>query len=743
MPSRRFRNPGFPMSFLPDALIRRRNRLLQLPYRRCWPPPFSLRQSQPALPHRFRSVRSSTRIPQSPGVLADESAIEEAIQAVRAARDQTGLGYTYSNSFGPANQIVINRVDNFVVRYAQRGGLELPLGGSKIAQQLAVLSAQEREQIALIALHETRRERLAQLRNAYVQYWSYLNEASVSQSFVDTSHDAQSKGEVLRRSGFWTANDLLDLLTSIQKVQSEAESFRSSARGQFALIESAIGAEIPVFTPVAPTFFQNCNPDRARAIESAYRVDTSLAEYAAQAVQVREQLARIHGATINGSANAQAGSVTDINHRISGYSLDVGVNASFPTHARDEERALRAQYEAQQKTLGLRESQRRIELSSSVDSILDDIAGSRTVLAQAIADRNAREADVRNAIVRYNTLRQTTDTAFNDVNQKRSELYVAQRAVAEAGSALLLKASDLLMLAPAACGAPYDPMPVWTLSTPVPMSTHAPSAAAPSNAASQTKPTPSMEPLPARTSNPAPTPMPTPSSSPMAAPQSQMPSAAPSPRPTTVATPAVILTPSAGSPKPSIASPKPSVAPSPTSASELKVTPALSPSSLTIPPATTLPNAGTTPKPSVIATSRPSLAPNNTPSAAAMPAAHGPIILLPGTATSAPAKPAPQPTGMPKPMATSVATPSPKPTPSATPSPKPTPSATPSPKPTPSATPSPKPTPSATPSPKPTPTTMPNAGTPSPKPPVIATSRPSLAPNNTPSQQRCPPPTVR
>lgn len=389
-----------------------------------------------------------SRIPQAPGVLADESAIEEAIQAVRAARDETGLGYTYENSLGPADVIISATGTLGVLRFQQRGGVELPLVGSKIAKDLAVLTEQEREQLAVIALHETRRERLAQLRNAYVQYWSYYSQANVAQGYLDASRDERTKAEVLRRSGFWTSTDLLDFLNSVQKVQSESDAFRSSARGQLALVDSAVGSELPPFEPETPQFFDRCSPNRAKALDSAFAVDTTLAQYDAETVQTQEELARVHGSTINGKAQALAGSVTDINNRISGYSVDAGVSVSLPTHARDEERAKRDQFNQQLKTLGLRQTQRKIELSSSVDSILADIASSLTELDQAQRDESAREADLRNAIVRYNTVRQTADTGFNDVHEKRNELYIAQRTVAEARATLLLKANDLLMVAP-------------------------------------------------------------------------------------------------------------------------------------------------------------------------------------------------------------------------------------------------------------------------------------------------------
>ena len=402
------------------------------------------------------------RIPNAPGVLADQSAIDEAVEAVRAKRAEGGLQYTYSNAIGPAKLIVIGKQDNFVLRYEQIFGISLPLGGTKIRNQLAVLSAREREQLAIIAFNEIGRERLAQLRSAYVQYWSSLARVRVAETYLELSRDEQNQAEVLRRAGFTTASELRDFLNSVQKIRSESETLRSLARAQLTSIDAALGSEIAPFRPVAPLFFQNCIPERTQSIESAFRVDMMLAQYDASTNEVREQLARIRGATIDGSAKVGAGSVTDINHRVSGYSLKLGVDVSFPTHARDEERALRAQYAAELRTLALRQTQRRVEISASVDAILDDIDGTRIALKQTLADQGSREGDLRNAIIRFNMLRQTSDAGFNDVSARRGELYIAQRSVAEANSALLLKASDLLAVSPGACGAPYAPIPSWT-----------------------------------------------------------------------------------------------------------------------------------------------------------------------------------------------------------------------------------------------------------------------------------------
>lgn len=518
--------------------------------------PVAALESAPVVPLTVLEAK----IPEAPGVLADESAIEAAIEDVRDARDRAGLEYTYRNLFGPADVIVLpgQRVDNFVVRYEQTAGVLLPLLGSKIAQQLDVLSAQEREQLAVIALQEVRRTRLGQLRNAYVQYWSLLSQRDLAQAYLESARGERDQADSLRKEGFWTATDLLDFLTSVEKIEAQSQELQSSAGAQLALIDSAIGAEVVRFRPVAPAFFDKCRPDRTQALESAYSVDTLLAQYSANTVLVQEQLARVRGATIDSNAVAQVGSETDINHEISGYSLNAGVNVSFPRHARDEERALRSRYDAELKTLALEDAQRRVEIASSVDSILDDIAGSQVTLEQAIGNERTGEADLKIALTRFNLLKQISDAAFNDVFAKRNALYVAQRSLAEANASLLVNGNDLLVVAPGACGAPYVPIPAWTVA---PSPTPKPPRISPEAATSARPPTPSalptMQASGAAPSAQASTEVSTPSAAATASLPSAIPSALPSTPPPSPTTPAPTTQPSAAAPAPS-ATPTPS-----------------------------------------------------------------------------------------------------------------------------------------------------------------------------------------
>ncbi|MHB8355073.1 MAG: TolC family protein [Vulcanimicrobiaceae bacterium] len=399
------------------------------------------------------------KLPQAPALLADELQIEAAAQSGNAARAKSGLSYLYSNSFGPAAIIVPRSYDYHILRYEQSLGVSLPLFGSNAEEQLAIVDAQEREQLARIALAEARRERLAVLREAYVQYWEYDSETTIARGYLGAARDTLPQARVLLRTGFWTTSKLLDLLDAIDKVASDAEIFRNSQLTQLAQIEAAVGYEMPPFASETPAFFSSCVPDRRHALDSAYRADATLAQLDAQIVVVRSEYARASWSSLHASATLKAGFVTDINQHISGYDLQAGVDLSAPRHGHAEERDVRAEYAEELQSLALREQQRHNDLDAAIDALLHSVANAHTALHQSLEDLATREQDLRKALVRYHTIHQAAGVGFSDVQERRDEVYAAQRAAALARGALLLQANQLLLIAPGTCDGSYEPMP--------------------------------------------------------------------------------------------------------------------------------------------------------------------------------------------------------------------------------------------------------------------------------------------
>ncbi len=652
----------------------------------------------------------------------------------RSAQRKTGrvLPTNIRTDFGPAAVIVPRTFDYHVLRYDQGGGLSLPLLGSKIEQQLAIIDAAEQEQLAVIQLNQLQRAKIAALRKAYTEYWSYDDQARVGEAYVGASQSDITTGRSLLHTGFFTGTDLMDINSSVQKVQFNVASLRALQRSELANVSSAVGYEMGQFQPAIPSFFDRCAPDRDRALQSAYAVDPQMAGIAAEDIQVNEELARVKGSSITASTIAEIGSTTDINAQVSGYRLDVGVSVALPTHGRDEERALRAQYLEELKALGYRQTQRKLELAASIDADLDNIKSAETLLNQAGADVTARQQDLRNAQSTYAYVREKPEAEFLDVHTRRSDVLTAQTAVSVDRENVLLYAADLLTIAPGACGARYEAIPPMVLPTKPPRHRAARAAAGqPAKAALPAKPIPTPAPMPKPTT--VATPKPAASTSPAAKPDatnaalvkhaavpnvtrqavqtksapaampSPKPSVKPSPSPRPSATPKASPSPSplpkaspSSSPRPAmmkavqtksapaaVPSPKPNVKPTPTALPKAAASPKPSPS----------PRPRATPKASPLPSPSPKASPSTSPRPAMMKAVQ--------TKSAPAATPSPKPSVKPTPSASPKATASPRPSP--TPRSAATPKASPSPSPLPKASPS----PSASPSPQPLPAPAP------------------------------------
>jgi uncharacterized DUF497 family protein/outer membrane protein TolC len=424
------------------------------------------------------------QISDAPEIQSKESSVEQELQALRGAQDKAGLSLFFNNSLGPAAIIVARSYDDHVLRYQQSLGLSVPLLGTNIEQQIAILGAAEQVQVARIALNEIHRQKIAALRKAYIQYWGDGDQAQVATRYVGASQSDLMTGRSFLKTGFFTSTDLLDIQASIQKIQFQFDSLSSLQRSQLALVGTALGFEQASFQPVTPDFFDGCVPDRAVALKSAYEVDPTLATIEAQTIELQQDLSKVRLSAVAASAYGAASTATDLNHQVSGYSFDAGLNFSVPTRGRDEERARRAEYNAELQALALSEKQRRVEIASALDAALDNVQSAQTILAQAREDQVARDQDLRTAKTAFEYIRQNPRGQFIDLHAKRGDLFVAQTAVSFDLQSLLLQATDLLFIAPAACGSSFQPIPKFE----VPAKPHRPKKTRTPRAVSTPKP---------------------------------------------------------------------------------------------------------------------------------------------------------------------------------------------------------------------------------------------------------------
>jgi len=392
-----------------------------------------------------------TTIDEAPGLEAALRHIDATEKAEGVAGARSGLDYLFDAGFGPRNDIVSNTENNTTVRYAQSAGIQLPLLGTAIAQQNAIGAARTDESLARIAYAEERRDRIAQLRNAYALFWQYGRQREIAEHYAQAFSSELRAARALRRNGFWTEGNLLDFLDALGRFNTDVRTLRTSQRTQLTAISAALGRDVGPFRAIEPVLGAACVPKRADAFRSAAEIDPTLAKIAAETDRLTSQVQRVRGSSIDASAQVATGTVFDLLPPRVGYSLTVGLNVGLPTHARSEERALRDELAAQVDEQNLLGVQRRAEISAAIDGELDELANARDDLAQATRNEASKREDLREAVVRFHTLSQSGAGSFNDVQTTLAELFDAENATAIARGTVYLKASALFLLAPNAC----------------------------------------------------------------------------------------------------------------------------------------------------------------------------------------------------------------------------------------------------------------------------------------------------
>ena len=387
----------------------------------------------------------------APSLRAKARRIEADLDFEGVVAGRSGLAYTFSNAIGPRSDIVTDNVNNNTFRYQQRFGVQLPLLGSAIAQQNEAYAARADEALARIDYERERRARLSALRSAYVMYWQYDLQQSIADRYANLLGGKLESARSLRRSGFWTQGNFMDFLDTLARYKTVAQTVRSSRRAQLTLIATSLGAELTPFRPLDPTFETGCTPSHQSALAAAEAIDSDLAQAQAKIAQLKGQESGVRGSSIDAHALAGFSNVFDFVNPTVGYDLTAGVSVTLPTHARSEERALRKQIDALLDEQRLVEEQRRSDLSAQVEGAIDELSNARADLAQARRDEQSRLENLREAVVRFNTINASGSAGFDQIEISSAEAYTAEYATAAARANVFLKANALLALAPAAC----------------------------------------------------------------------------------------------------------------------------------------------------------------------------------------------------------------------------------------------------------------------------------------------------
>jgi outer membrane protein TolC len=404
------------------------------------------RADEPALALAVLEQRVSSAL----ALQAAQQHADSAAQAAAVESARSGLQYFLATGYGFHNSIVTNNLNNQALDYDQRIGVQLPLLGTNFDQTQSILSAQTAATLARISVDDTKRQVVAQLRDAYVQYWLYSSQSTSDVGYVGALNQELPRALALVKTGFWTGADLIDFREALSAAQTDLQVNRNSRRAQLSRLRSVLGQRLDAFSPLEPDFAAACEPSLDRAIDLATNVDATIAKLEAQIAETKTLLKNVPGSSIQASAQTSFGAVFNIPPR-AGYEFVVGLNASLPAHNRVEEQSRRREYEEQLADLRLQEQQARLDVASAVELALTNYTNARVTLAQAREDERARREDLRTSLVRFQTINAPDAAPFAAVNTATINVYKSVAASTTASANVYLAANQLLLLSPGAC----------------------------------------------------------------------------------------------------------------------------------------------------------------------------------------------------------------------------------------------------------------------------------------------------
>ncbi len=364
-----------------------------------------------------------------------------------------GLDYFFNGTVGPRSDVVTNRINNQAFRFQQTAGLQLPIFGSWSTQQDAINEAQHEDEVAHIALLDTRRVLLGKLREAYTLYWQYARAATIDEWFLQRQQHDLTPAHSLVKAGFWTGGQLMGFLDVMQKTRADLSSLQSSSRAQLAAMRAIAGSNLAPFDPTEPTLDRGCTGSLDTATASAIKADTVIAQIDSQIEQYQADMKTVKHSAVEGTAQAGVGTTLDL-PRGAGYSLGVGTTLSMPVHGRSEERAKAKVLEAEVAEQQLLREQREADLRAATELALEDLKAAHLAYEQSLVDQTSKREDLREAEVRFQTQHNTTQLNFNEVQTSLSEAFDADRTASDAQGDVWLKAAALQLVSPDACASP-------------------------------------------------------------------------------------------------------------------------------------------------------------------------------------------------------------------------------------------------------------------------------------------------
>ena len=405
----------------------------------------------PASPPTLSLVELEERLAVAPGVLATQAQVDAAGHEVRyrGAR-ASGFEYFLENQFGPRSDIVTQDVNNSTLRYGQRVGVRLPLGGTRLAAQSELLDARSKERLARLEANGQQRDLYGKLRDSYIAYWQYWRQRNSEHAYLKLEAQSATAARALRRDGFWTQGQYLDFLDTLERFRADLAIADASRHAALAQIRGQIAADVAEFRPAIPDFERNCNPPVEATVSRAVAADEQAAGFAELLAATNESLGYVKHSSVASDAVLGVGTVLDTPRGV-GYDVSAGLAVSIPQHNKAEESAKRSELLAQAAAYRQQRAQRIAGVRASVLAALADIASSQEAFSHDRIDVTAKTEDLREARVRLETQVTQGAAGFADVQTALADAYVAQRAAGDAEGTLYLRLNALEKVAPGAC----------------------------------------------------------------------------------------------------------------------------------------------------------------------------------------------------------------------------------------------------------------------------------------------------
>ena len=384
---------------------------------------------------------------------ASQAGIESAASALSGAQAKAGRTLIATNIFGPQRNIEDSLISRTFVRAEQDFAVEFPLLGTRATQEQDIATASGALEVARADYGIQRQQLLAQVREAYVNYWVASQSQQMAISFVNDMQSYQPANEALRKNGFWTQADELKYQDMVAKAQTDGEKAEQAQRDSISQLSLLTNSVVAPFTPVQPDFAA-CHPDAVYASNQAIASDPEIVKIKAQLAQTKNLLALQRWDGYDASLKLGAGAYVDsVGAYVNapgglGYRAFSILNVSMAPHPGRLRADEIGKLNATERQLKLMIAQREAELKTDVQVAIGDRDQIAREITQAGQHAQMLAENLRESRVRFTYV---APSSLVEVQQNELDAYNARMWMLIDQNALLIKVADLLQVSPDAC----------------------------------------------------------------------------------------------------------------------------------------------------------------------------------------------------------------------------------------------------------------------------------------------------